>query len=176
MRSPARFSAALLIILSPVLPPPSAPAAPLPAQMVVTPPSPSECPVDFSARRQSITERVAIGDTAPRHISGQGVQVSLQHPRSNIRSAEVIVHAASNKPRTLPLATSAPRGADLSRTFHLSGPATGSLRSQDLWLEGAGSILSVDLVSVTYADGSVWRKGPSTCRAIPSGLLLVSSR
>ncbi len=176
MRSPARISAALLVTLI-ALSPHSAPAQSRPAQVIVTQAPAGECPVDFSARRQSITERVAIGDTAPRRASGQGVQVSLEHPRSDIRSAEVVVHAASNKPRTLPLSAPAPEGADLSRTFRLSGPATGSLRSTDLWLEGAGSILSVDLVSITYVDGSVWRQKPvATCRAIPSGLLLVSSR
>ncbi len=136
----------------------------------------SNCPVEFSARRQSLAEVVVVNRSA-QHRSGQGVHLSLQHPPNSISAAEVVVHADSNKLRYLPLEGIGAQ-PDLSRSFHLS-PSSGSdsLRSSDLWLDEAGSILSVDLISVTYADGTAWRHtSGSTCHASINGVMLINSQ
>lgn len=134
------------------------------------------CPIDLFARRQSASELIRTGSATHPH-SGQGVHLSIQYTPAAITSAEVVVHAASNKPRILPLDTT--QGApDIARSFHLAGPSSLSgLRASDLWLDGAASILSVDLLSLTYADGTTWTRSPiSACRAIPSGFLLIDTQ
>ena len=137
------------------------------------------CPVEFSARRQSPTDVVEVSSAS--HTSGQGVRLTLKTfahlSAAAIVAADVDVHAASNRTRYLPLEDMDPE-SDLSETFHLSAPKDrGELRSSNLWLARAGSILSVDLVSLTFADGSVWKhSSSSTCHAVVSGYMLVSSR
>lgn len=136
----------------------------------------SGCPVSLSVRRTSPTELVNASD-AVQHRGSQRIHLSVD-PRdtSGIRSAELTVHATSLKGRYLP-ANSANASPDLDRNFQISGPSTSSLRDKDLWIDGAGSVLSVDLTSITYVDGSTWHRSPnSVCRAVPSSFLLVSSK
>ncbi len=181
MRAPTfAYAAALFSLMTPLLAasPQNTPAPATLRALAVAVSKLTSCPVGFAARRQSPTEVVAIDHDA-RHRSGQGVHLSLQHPDTDIRSAEVVVHAASNKTRYLPLQAGDIR-PDLSKDFHLSASGAGGLRSSDLWLDNAGSITSVDLVSITYADGTTWNPDPSAiCRAIPNGFMpvdLTSSR
>lgn len=136
----------------------------------------SGCPVSLSVWRTSPTELVNASD-AVQHRGSQRIHLSVD-PRdtSGIRSAELTVHATSLKGRYL-LASSANASPDLDCTFQISGPSTSSLRDKDLWIDGVGSVLSVDLTSITYVDGSTWRRSPdSVCRAVPSSFLLVSSK
>jgi hypothetical protein len=135
-----------------------------------------DCPVGFSAGRKSVTEMVEIRSQNPR-ASGQGVHLSLRHPEGSIASAEVIVNASSDRNRLL-LLGKPDSGPDLHRSFHLTrDTASGDLREADLWMDRAGSISSVELVSLTYADGSVWKSAATqSCRAVPSPYLLIGSR
>ncbi len=172
MRAPALM---LVLVLTAV---PSAPAqvhSQLPANRPQLPGDLS-CPVGFSARRQSPTEIVVVGDHAPQqHRSGQGVHISLKAPSTAIASADIVVHAASDKGRYLP-AQEQEAHPDLSRSFHLAGSGSAGLHSSDLWLDHAGSILSVDLLSFTYADGSTWtHNAGSVCHAPISGYMLIDS-
>lgn len=135
------------------------------------------CPVALSVRRTSPTELVNASD-AVQHRGSQRIHLTVD-PRdtSGIRSADITVHATSRKGRYLPAAISANNSPDLDRNFQISGPSTSSLRNKDLWIDGVGSVLFVDLTSITYIDGSTWqRSSDSVCRAIPSSFLLVSSR
>lgn len=133
------------------------------------------CPVSLSVQRTSPTE-IVNADQAQQHRGSQRIHLSVD-PRdtSGIRRAEITVHATSLKPRFLP-ANSANTSPDLDRNFQISGPSTSGLRDRDLWIDGAGSVLSVDLTCITYVDGSTWhRSSGSVCRAVPSNFLLVSS-
>lgn len=151
-------------------------AAPTASVILRSPWTGSGCPVSLSVRRTSPTEIINASDAA-RHQGSQRIHLSVD-PRdtSGVRRADLTVHATSLKVRYLP-ANSASASPDLDRNFQISGPSTSSLRDRDLWIDGVGSVLSVDLNSITYIDGSTWHRSPvSICRAIPSGFLLVSSR
>ena len=47
----------------------------------------------------------------------------------------------------------------------------------DLWLPGFTSVTSIELMEVTYADGSAWKiSGSNVCRVQPNPLMLITER
>ncbi len=136
----------------------------------------SGCPVFLTARRTSPTEIVNVSE-ASRHRGSQRIHLSVDPLGTpGVKDVEITVHASSLKSHFLP-ASEAVAGRYLDRDFRLSSPSSSDLRERDLWIDGVGSVLSVDLTSITYVDGTTWnRSSSSSCRAIPGNLLLIDSR
>ncbi len=162
---------ALLILASPAL----LIASPAQSDVVLRPvPIGSGCPITLSVQRTSPTEIVNASEAAL-HQRSQRIRLAFDPlGTSGIRRAEVIVHASSSTPHVLPAATvsSVP---ELERNFDLSGTTPFGLHEKSLWLDGVGSVLFVDLTSITYMDGSTWHRSAGTvCRAVPNGFTLIA--
>jgi hypothetical protein len=137
----------------------------------------SGCPVGFFASRQATGQIMSAGD-AKQAGPAQGLHLMLNHLTAPaIESIEITVYGygISSKARALPAHEPSP---DVSKTFELRRSAGSiSLSEADVWMHNVGSLSSVDLISITYADGTTWHATENLkCRAIPSGFLLVGSK
>jgi hypothetical protein len=137
----------------------------------------SGCPVGFSASRQATGQIMSAGD-AKQAGPAQGLHLMLNHLAAPaIESIEITVYGygISSKARALPAHEPSP---DVSKTFELRRSAgSNSLSDADVWVHNVGSLSSVDLISITYADGTTWHATENLkCRAIPSNFLLVGSK
>ncbi len=132
------------------------------------------CPVEITARQRSVTERVETGGAVPAGPA-QGLTVVMAGETGlRVVSAEVVAHALSPKSRAFLTATA--DDADVTRPFHLVAKKSGELRG-DLWIEGVTSIRWIEVKSLTYSDGSVWRESETQrCSVRPDPLVLISSR
>jgi hypothetical protein len=68
--------------------------------------------------------------------------------------------------------------SDATRTLDVAFPAGSDKNaSADLWVPGMSAVYSIDLVSVTYADGSTWKLAAGkTCHTPIDGVMLVGGR
>jgi hypothetical protein len=138
-------------------------------------PANSECPVGFFASRQATGQIMSAGD-AKQAGPAQGLHLMLNHlTEPAIESIEITVYGVSSKARVLP---AGPTPEDVSKTFELRRSAgSTSLSDADVWMHNVGSLSSVDLISITYADGTTWHATENLkCRAIPSNFLLVGRK
>ena len=138
-------------------------------------PSNSGCPVGFFASRQATGQIMSAGD-AKQAGPAQGLHLILNHlTQPAIESIEITVYGVSSKARVLP---AGPTPEDVSKTFELRRSAgSDSLSDADVWMHNVGSLSRVDLISITYADGTTWHAtGNLKCRAIPSNFLLVGRK
>ena len=136
------------------------------------------CPVGFFASRQANGQIMSAKD-AKQNGPAQGLHLTLSHltrTPADIQSIDVTVYGTSPKARVLPLAQQS--SDTVSKTFELrrTGDNT-SLTEGDIWMHQVGSLTSVDLISVTYADGTTWHPTANLkCRAVPSNYLLVGNK
>ncbi len=168
-----RLSASLLIILASA----STFAQVSPTTFTLRSSDSAGCPVGFFASRQATGQIMSAGDTRQTNPA-QGLHLKLNHlmPAPAIESIEVTVYGTSPRARVLPLAQKA--SDTVSKTFELrrTGDNT-SLTDADVWMHQVGSLTSVDLISIAYADGTTWRATANLrCRAVPSNYLLVGSK
>ena len=141
----------------------------------------NSCPVSLSARQ--------VGSPYNREVSGgrlskdgkdtgQSVHLSVA-PRDSRRvvAATVTVHGYANKKRMVQtLGTQ--DGGDAARTLEVT---FGSQDKGETWTElalpGFSAVTSVELKSITYADGSVWTLAAgSACKTRIDPMMLVSGR
>ncbi len=137
------------------------------------------CPVSLRAEQKAAGEVLAADKSRPKGVA-QHLQLTLAHPGSRrIARARVTVHGLTAKGRVTPTPTRRQNPSDASRTFDLTfhaGP-NDKAASADLWVRGLTAVLTVDLDSVTFADGSIWTlKGRDACRIVPDPLMLVADR
>jgi hypothetical protein len=135
----------------------------------------SGCPVGFFASRQATGQIMSAGD-AKQAGPAQGLHLTLNNPTEPaIESIEITVYGVSSKARVLP---AGPTPEDVSKTFELRRSAgSNSLSDADVWMHNVGSLSSVDLISITYADGTTWHATENfKCRAIPSNFLLIGRK
>lgn len=189
MRAPALiafllFAPALLLASAPA-PTSPAPAAPPPApaaraaaqpSVAVISSSSSTCPVGFDVHRNSPGLVANVGDPS-RHRGSQRIFFTLSPAGENTpRSIELTVHAISPGPRIYPVQSLAEPAPEIHRSFQLSMPDSPGPHGRNLWVDNVGGILSVDLTSITYADGTVWHaSAASTCHAVPNGFTPVNA-
>jgi uncharacterized protein YraI len=147
-----------------------------------TAPDSAACPVSMEAR-QGIWDRairIREGDKE-RALQPFGQRISLNLKDSHsarIISAIVRVHGLNGKSGMLPTPTEAGQKWNAVRTLTVkfAGQADGSF-SADLWISGFTSVSSVELLQVSYADGSGWRVSRSNlCRVTPDPFMLISNR
>ncbi len=134
------------------------------------------CPVSFDVHRNS-PGLVANIDDPNRHHGSQRIFFTLA-PADNriVQSIDLVIHAVSARSRLFPANLAADQTPDIDRDFKLSTPNSIGLHGRSLWVDGVGGILSVDLTSITYTDGSSWHtSSASICHAIPNGFTLVDA-
>jgi hypothetical protein len=134
------------------------------------------CPVGLSAERRSDTMMLRTGDTR-RSEPAQGLHITFNHREGpQIESVEIAVYGATSKLRTLPAAVSL--SDEISKTFQLQRTkGSEGLQEASIWMHKVGSLTRVELTSITYADGTTWNESKSSrCQAVPSALMLISSK
>jgi hypothetical protein len=135
------------------------------------------CPVSLRAQHLAGSGMIRTGNMHSEDV-GQRLHLALTDNRaSKIVRARVTVHGYSNKARLTEMAIGS-GASDAAQTITVpfstgqAGPATG-----EVWVAGMTAVATIDLDSVTYADGSVWKvAGQAACRFTPDPLMLVAGR
>lgn len=142
---------------------------------------PSGCPV--SMRAQHLADGGMVKTRTGRFAGvGQRLHLALAETRSGpIEAATITIHGYSNKAR-ITQALSNRDGSDAARTMAIqlsaepSGAAAGAAAG-DLWVPGMTAVQTIDLNSVTYANGSVRVfTAQQACRVEPDPLMLIAGR
>jgi hypothetical protein len=135
------------------------------------------CPVGFAANRQAPVQMMT-ADDARRLGPMQGLHLTLRKLKNMpaIESIEVTVYGTSQKGLILPVGGQAAN--TVSKTFQLRRTSDDTtLSDADVSMNLVGSLNWADLISINYADGSMWHATAELrCRAFPSNLLLVESK
>jgi hypothetical protein len=139
------------------------------------------CPVSLRAQHLPDGGMVKVRDGHPDHPAGIGqwLHLTLANPASRrIAKARVIVHGYTNKARVTEAGAGEQGSADAIRTFTVALAAISDKAvAGDLWAPGMTAVQTVDLDSVTYADGETASfSGNEACRVTPDPLMLVAGR
>ena len=155
-----------------------------PQTFVVTAPSPGSCPVAMQAQHSpGLSAQVPVGRSGSAVAERQhGVQQHLRLALSNskptaIESILITVHGWSAKGRTLPASGAVSNYADALQTVDLKvniGPH--ETAQTDVWVSGLTAVDSIDLMGVSYSDGSSWKASAQACRIVPDPEMLISHR
>jgi hypothetical protein len=156
---------------------PMAPGIAPPTHMTVIQLTPMSmgCPVSLRAQHLADGGIVKTGTAHPKGL-GQWLHLTLANPKSGwIAEATITVHGFSDKARvTQTLSSGNSSDAASTLTVHFSD-ATEKAAATDRWVPGMAAVQTIDLSSVTYADGSVWKlSGHEDCRVAPDPLMLVA--
>jgi hypothetical protein len=152
-------------------------AAPAHVTVIQLPPMNMGCPVSLRAQHLADGGIVKTGAAHPKGL-GQWLHLTLANPKSGrIAKASITVHGFSDKARVTQTLSSGNRSdAASTLTVHFSD-ATDKAAAADLWAPGMTAVETIDLTSVTYADGSVWKlSGQEDCRVAPDPLMPVAGQ
>jgi len=147
-------------------------------------PSPT-CPVSMHALQEIGTGLVAVHGDQPVAGTSQRIHLILTNPKSaKIASAKVKVFGLSGKNRVEPASyntldlTNQTSRFDLTKTLDVTfAPEDEKDVATDLILPGFTTVLSIQLESLTYKDGSTWAvAGRQACHVAPDPLVLVADR
>jgi hypothetical protein len=139
---------------------------------------PAGCPVSMRAQQSSGWNMVKVETGQPREpLSFQSIRLTLSDGRTGqVTGARVKVHGLTDRGRFLP-ASGKEGPSEITRMVNVTFDGGGMNEvAADLVLRGFTSIKSIDLESLTYADGSVWKAEELVCRAFPDPLMLVGAR
>jgi hypothetical protein len=151
------------------------------ASLALVPALAATCPVGLTVKHaDSFVEKQTGYTPGPQQgiIRGKNVQrihLTMSNPSSRkIVGVQLTVYGFSSKERNFTLASASPdvsRKVDLALELDANGQYSG-----DLSLDRLTALSTVDLDSVTYADGSTWQAAKSgECRVVPDMLMLVST-
>jgi hypothetical protein len=142
-------------------------------------PAVNDCPV--SMRAQHLSDGSMVKTSRPVHPAGIGqrLHLTLTNPDAKqIARAEVTIHGVTPKGRVMQASTAQENSADATRNMSVSfsaGPHGSA--SADLWAPGVSAVQSIELDSVTYSDGSIWKVADGVaCRITPDPFMLITSR
>jgi hypothetical protein len=149
--------------------------------MIVQAASPNGgCPVSMQAQHRSNPSLMNARDAAHEPLAQRiHLTVSSATYSSGILSIKVTVRGTTAKARALLVSTFGANPSDAAMTFDLranqANADQASAVASDLLLRGFTSVQTVDLESVTYADGSSWvASATRSCSIEPDNLMLVS--
>jgi hypothetical protein len=139
----------------------------------------ASCPIGMRARRGAgfpvsmNAGRGATDSPAPTQRIHLTMTNLLAH---EIVSAQFVVHGYSNKARGMNVANSSSE-PDLAKTVDVVLDVEGkSEASSDLLLSRFTAVASIDLESITYADGNTWHTpSAEACSITPGPIMLVAS-
>jgi hypothetical protein len=146
--------------------------------VVVPPQQATSCPVSVHVQQSSTATAMEVDSSRPKGVA-QLLHLTLAKPDSSrITKATVKVRGLLPKTRaTLTPMTLGTDPSDAVRTLEVAFPANSDRSATaDLWVPGLSAVNSIDLVSVTYADGSTWTSTAKTCRTPIDGVMLVGGR
>jgi len=135
------------------------------------------CPVSLRAQHGASGNILSVDKNRPKGIA-QLLHLTLTNPGSGqIVAAKLRVHGLTGKARvtqTLSGQNDSDAAQNLDARF---SPGPGNAVSADLWVPGMTAVLSIDLNSVTFADGSTRSfSAREACRVAPDPMMLINSR
>ncbi len=139
----------------------------------------SSCPVGMRALQGSGGGLVAVHGTQPQQGPTQRIHLILNNPKAGrVVSARITVRGLSAKSRTVETLANQGSPSDMTRSLEARfSPDSADSVATDLLLAGFTAVNSIELRSVTYADGSTWTvAAEQACRVTPSPMMLVSGR
>ncbi len=125
------------------------------------------------ANQQGPRINAPMGQTQLRY---QQLHLTFTNPSTReIVSAQITAHGLSGKDRFIELSNAS--DSDLTKTVDVAMDVKGNARaSKDLSLSHFTAITSIELNSITYADGSTWRAAsPGACSVTPDPFMLVAA-
>jgi hypothetical protein len=138
----------------------------------------ASCPIGMRARHGAgLPVGLYAGSPIDSPTFTQKIQLTMTNLLAHeIVSAQFVVHGYSNKARRMNLANSSP-GPDLAKTVDVVLDVKGkSEASSDLLLNRFAAVTSIDLRSITYADGNTWNTpSAEACSIAPDLIMLVAS-
>ncbi len=148
--------------------------------VVPVPASSGVCPVSVHAQQSSTATAMEVDSSRPKGLA-QLLHLTLAKQPDSSRIARATVTVRGLLPKTRATLTPMTLGSDPSdatRTLDVAFPAGSDKNaSADLWVPGMSAVYSIDLVSVTYADGSTWKLAAGkTCHTPIDGVMLVGGR
>ena len=159
---------------------PSVTTLTIPGNLPANSTSAAGCPVAMNAR-QGIwdhTIRVQNGPSKPREGFGQHISLTLVDTHAaTIVDATVKVLGLSGRNRMLNTGAGANGAADASRVVHLTAfSAANNGVTAELYAPGFTSVTTIQLLAITYANGSTWTAPPSAvCRVAPDPMMLIAN-
>jgi len=136
----------------------------------------ASCPVGMQARHGTGIPVGMNAGRSPITPPAQRIHLTMTNLLAHeIVSAQFVVHGYSNKGRAMNLANSS--NPDLAKTVELVLDVKGKGEaSSDLSLSRFTAVTSIDLSSITYADGNIWHTpSPEACSINPDSMMLVAS-
>jgi len=144
-----------------------------------TSPDSGACPIHMHALQTGGGNLLNARDARPGEFS-QRIHLILGNSAGAARivAIEVSVYGTSGKNRAVPTLVARGPAWDARKTFDLQvNIGENEEASTNLILRGFTSVQSINLESVTYADGSIWSPSSSrSCHIAPDPLMLVGSR
>lgn len=135
------------------------------------------CPVSLRAQHGADGNILKVDKRRPAGLA-QLLHLVLGNPDARqIVQGSLTVRGISGKGR-IAQAQSSPDNADVVRYLEVQFvPQEGRKVAGDVWAPGMTAVLTVELNSVTFADGSMWRfAGRDGCRVAPDPLMLIAGR
>jgi hypothetical protein len=185
MTSFAKFSLVFAVAVLAAVPSGSAQAGKQQPKDIVIPPMPSSCPLAMEARYPSgLAARVPVGsggmvNAKPSRKIGQELHLKLTNSkREAVRAVRITAHGWTGKGRTLPAqkASSGRDGGSATVSIEVS-IAPHATAERDVRLDGLTAVDSIDLVEVSYANGSSWEPASDdACHIVPDPVMLISQR
>ncbi|HLY41952.1 MAG TPA: hypothetical protein VKR52_12115 [Terracidiphilus sp.] len=137
------------------------------------------CPAVIHARHEPglHAQRYVNGASKP-EAPAMNLVVTLTASRAEITHASVAVHGLNGKTHLAQTDTLHAGQPDVSRALELSFvPDADQTVTSHLILPGFTSVSSIDVLSVTYADGSMWKPTEGrACRVAPDPFMLVTAQ
>jgi hypothetical protein len=143
--------------------------------------SASSCPVIFNARQGGgAGGLISVKPGQPQPSTegyAQRIHLSTVDGKSHVIAATVRVHGLTPQPRYVPVDSGMGGPAKITRTLQVTfSPETKNEVATDLVMRDFTAVLSIDVESLTYADGSTWKSGPGVCRVVPDPMMLIGAR
>lgn len=136
---------------------------------------PNSCPVGLRAEHRADGNMVRTGSAHPKG-PGQRVHLTLTSPGGRAMvNATFTVRGWTAEARMEQARQShgAPPAVQILQAPLVAG--TNRTATADLWLPGFTAVTSVELLAVTYADGSLWSPpAGKTCRVQPDPFMLIA--
>lgn len=152
---------------------------------IVPVPLSSACPVGMRARHEDgLHSRINVNGPTPKEIPGLHLTLTLTDRRpSPITGATVTVrgltyHGMNGQLQKLQAGAAHDGSADATKTLDLVFAADKKeIASANLVAPGFTSVSSIELDSVSYADGSTWKTAPQlACKIAPDPFMLVDAQ
>jgi hypothetical protein len=151
---------------------------PMPAAVFTPPLVDNSCPVSIRAQHLAGSEMMQARDRRPGEL-GQRLSLTLAgHDFRQIASVTVTVHGMSGKGRMTEALSTQNSSPDAVYTLAvpLDGQSGKALFAR-IWVPGMTAVQTIDLKSVTYADGGTLSlSGIASCRIAPDPIMLIAGQ